>query len=352
MGFLFYIVVTPYICISTVQDSMPFVMKLGINNKNTKVQQLTDFIQKSIASRELQVGDKLPSINELSKQFHFSRDTVFKAFTDLKNRGIIDSVHGKNYHVASRKKKILLLLDEYTPFKEVLYNRLLERLPTYYNIDLWFHQYNEHLFNQVINNSAGMYDRYLVMNYHNEELSDTLKKIDKKRLLLLDFGKFDKDGYSYVCQDFDNALYNALETIKDRLKKYRKLFFVFNKQHKHPRSSRDYFSKFCIDNNLPFEIIEEINDTTAVWENAFYLVIKQEDLVKIIKKGRLKQLKSGRDYGLLAYNENPFYEVIENGIASIGVDWEKMANLAADFVTGEDPVQEFLSTEIMLRDSL
>ncbi|MDY9917764.1 MAG: GntR family transcriptional regulator [Proteiniphilum sp.] len=327
-------------------------MELKFNNKNTKVQQLTDFIQRSIAARELKVGDKLPSINELSQKFHLSRDTVFKAFADLKSRGIIDSIHGKNYYVASHTKNILLLLDEYTPFKEVMYNTLRERIPSYYEIDLWFHQYNEHLFNQIISNSAGMHNSYLVMNYHNEKFSEALTKIDKKKLLLIDFGKFDKNGYSYVCQDFDTAFYKALETIKTRLKKYRKLFFVFNKYHKHPQSSKEYFSKFCIDNNLPFEIIDEITDKTIISKNAFYLVIKQEDLVTIIRKGRLEQLKAGRDYGLLAYNENPFYEVIENGIASIGVNWEKMGNLAADFVMNEDPVQEFLPTEIILRDSL
>ncbi|WP_185140258.1 GntR family transcriptional regulator [Proteiniphilum sp. X52] len=326
-------------------------MELNFNNKNTKVQQLTDFVQKSIAARELKVGDKLPSINQLSQRFQLSRDTVFKAFTDLKNRGIIDSVHGKNYYVASHTKNILLLLDEYTPFKEVMYNTLRKRLPSYYEIDLWFHQYNEHLFNQIIHDSIGMYNRYLVMNYHNERFSEALTKIDKKKLLLLDFGKFDKNGYSYVCQDFDTALYNALETIKSRLKKYRKLFFVFNKNHKHPQSSKEYFSKFCIDNNLPFEIIDEVTEKMIILDNAFYLVIKQEDLVTIIKKGRLAQLKAGSGYGLLAYNENPFYEVIENGIASIGVNWERMGNLAADFIIHEDPLQEFLPTEIMLRDS-
>lgn len=327
-------------------------MELKFNNKNTKIQQFTDYIQRSIATRELNVGDRLPSINQLSERFHLSRDTIFKAFTDLKSRGIINSVHGKNYYVASRTKNVLLLLDEYTPFKEVLYDTLREKLPSYYEIDLWFHQYKEHLFNQIINNSAGMYNHYLVMNYHNEKFSEALTKIDKRKLLLLDFGKFDKEGYSYVCQNFDTSFCDALETIKNQLQKYRKLFFIFNKYHKHPQSSKEHFSKFCIENNLPFEVIDEISEKTTIIENAFYLVIKQEDLVTIIRNGRSERLKAGKDYGLLAYNENPFYEVIANGIASIGINWKKMGELAADFVTNEDPVHEFLPTEIILRDSL
>ena len=337
---------------STAQYSTPDHMELKFNNKNTKVQQLTDYIQKSIATNELRVGDKLPSINQLSQKFHLSRDTVFKAFTDLKNRKVIDSVHGKNYYVSSHSKNILLLLDEYTPFKEVMYNTLRDSIPSYYEIDLWFHQYNEQLFNQIINNSAGMYNHYLVMNYDNEKFSESLTKIDKRKLLLLDYGKFDKNGYSYVCQDFDSGLYNALETIKERLEKYSKLFFVLNKHHKHPQSSKEYFSKFCIDNNFPFEIMDELTEETIILRKAFYLVIKQEDLVTIIKKGKQKNLKSGNDYGLLAYNENPFYEVIENGITSIGINWEEMGSIAADFVMNENRIQDFLSTKIIVRNSL
>lgn len=39
------------------------------------------------------------------------------------------------------------------------------------------------------------------MNFDNEKLSPHLYKIDSSKLLLLDFGKFDKKDYSYVCQD-------------------------------------------------------------------------------------------------------------------------------------------------------
>jgi DNA-binding transcriptional regulator YhcF (GntR family) len=326
-------------------------MNLEFNNKNTKVQQLTDFIQKSISIEELKAGDKLPSINYLSQAFHISRDTVFKAFSELKSRGIIDSVQGKNYYVSMRNKEILLLLDEYTPFKEVLYNTLRAKLPSVYNIDLWFHQYNEHLFNQIINDSAGRYSKYIVMNYNNEKFSEVLKKIDPKKLLLLDFGKFDKDGYSYVCQDFDTSLYDALETIKLELKKYRKLFFVFNRYHKHPQSSKEYFCKFCMDNNFAFDVIDELTDKTPILNGGFYLTIKQTDVVKIVKQGRKENLKIQSDYGLLAYNDNPFFEIIENGISSIGIDWQKMGELVSSFIIADSVVKTFLPTKITRRES-
>jgi len=321
------------------------------NGKSTKVQQLAEYIQDAIAANELKVGEKIPSINHLSRQFSVSRDTVFKALSDLRVRGVVDAIHGKNYYVASHTRNILLLLDEYSPFKEVLHTMLVSRLPKSYKIDLWFHQYNEHLFQNIVNESIGRYNKYLVMNYDNEKFSDALAKIDKKKMLLLDFGKFDKDGYSYVCQDFDKGLYDALSSVKSELNKYKKLVFVLNKYHKHPQSSKTAFSNFCLDNHFEFGILDEILEKAVIQEDFFYLVIKQEDVVKIVKQGRTDGLKPGRNYGLLAYNENPFFEVIENGISSIGIDWHEMGKIAAGFVLDNQAVQTYLPTVIKKRDS-
>jgi len=327
------------------------MMDFKFDGKSTKVQQLAEHIQDAIAANELKVGEKIPSINHLSRQFSVSRDTVFKALSDLRARGVIDAIHGKNYYVASHTRNILLLLDEYSPFKEILHTTLVSRLPKSYKIDLWFHQYNEHLFHNIVNESIGRYNKYLVMNYDNEKFSDALAKIDRKKLLLLDFGKFDKDGYSYVCQDFDKGLYDALASINSELNKYKKLVFVFNKFHKHPQSSKIAFSNFCLDNHFEFGILDEIPERTVIQEDYFYLVIKQEDVVKIVKQGRTEGLKPGKNYGLLAYNENPFYEVIENGISSIGIDWQEMGMIAAEFVLNNQAVQTYLPTVIKKRDS-
>ena len=326
-------------------------MTFVFGGEGTKVQQFADFILDYIALNNLKAGDVLPSINALSKEFSVSRDTVFKTFSELKSRGDIDSIHGKNYFVASRSHNILLLLDEYSPFKEVLYNTIASKLPTTYKIDLLFHQYNKYLFDKLINESNGKYDKYLVMNYDNDKFSDTLLKIDKRKLLLLDFGNFEKDGYSYVCQDFEQGLYDNLLSIKNELSEYNKLVFVLNRRHKHPPSSKLAFSQFCLDHNFEFEVIDEMSENANVQKDHFYLVIKNEDIVNLIKQGQLQMLRMGKDYGLLAYNENPFYEVVEKGISSIGVDWRKMGEFASEFVINDKKVQTYIPTTITKRNS-
>lgn len=326
-------------------------MELEFNHKNTKVKQLADYIQRAISLSELKPGDKLPSINTISRKYKISRDTVFKAFNELKARDLIESIHGKNYYVSYQMKNVLLILDEYTPFKDVLYNALVSKLPTNYKIDLWFHQYNEHLFNNIVQESYGMYNKYLIMNYSNEMLAESLSKIDPNKLLLLDFGKFDKEGLSYVCQDFDQGFYDALDEAKEDFKKYKKIVFLFDRRHKHPQSSKEYFIKFCFDNNFEFEIIDSFTSKTPVVEGTLYIIIKQTDVVEVIKRSKIDKLKVGQQFGIIAYNNNPFYEVIENGIAPISIDWEEMGNLAAGFVVNGERVTRYLPTKIIKRDS-
>ena len=76
---------------------MPRIPRLA-----TKVRQLADHIALAIAEGEYEKGAFLPSINAISAQYQVSRDTVFKAFLDLRERGVISAVHGKGYYVTDK----------------------------------------------------------------------------------------------------------------------------------------------------------------------------------------------------------------------------------------------------------
>ena len=327
-------------------------MGLQFDHKLTKVKQLAGYIQEAITVNELKAGDKLPSINFLSRKHRVSRDTVFKAFKLLKERGLIDSNQGKSYFVTTSTTDILILLDEYSQFKEALYTSFRQKLPLAYRIDLWFHQYNEALFNTIIKESCGRYSKYVVMNYSNDTLSEALKGINPQRLLLLDFGKFDKQDYSYICQNFDENFYNALVSIENKLEKYEKLVFVFNKSHKHPKSSIEYFVKFCKDYQFSYGITDEFTENSTVEKKHLYIAIKQSDVVNIVKSFRQENFTPGIEAGIIAYNDNPIYEVVAaNGITSISVDFRLMGSMAADFILSNKPVQTYLPTNVIVRES-
>ena len=143
-------------------------MKTIFGQQTTKVKQLADLISQDISMGRYKTDTALPSINQLSHDYKVSRDTVFKAFIDLKERGIIDSTPGKGYYVVNRQKNILLLLDEYSPFKDTLYNSIIRRLSTRYKVDLWFHQYNEALFNAILRDSIAVSYTHLTLPTNRE----------------------------------------------------------------------------------------------------------------------------------------------------------------------------------------
>lgn len=92
---------------------------IKFGQQSTKVKQLSDLIEQDILVGKYRTDTSLPSINALSKTYHVSRDTVFKAFADLRERKLIDSTPGKGYYVTNRKEKIFCCWT----------NTLLSRIP-------------------------------------------------------------------------------------------------------------------------------------------------------------------------------------------------------------------------------
>lgn len=327
-------------------------MSIDYSNSQSKVNALVSSINDAVLHNALRVGDNLLSINEASKKYKVSRDTVFKAYNELKRLGVIDSTPQKGYFVKSELNRVLLLLDTYSSFKKGLYQRFVENLPDNFKVDLIFHQYNESLFESILRDSIGKYSMYVVMNFSNEKLSETLKSIPANKLLLLDFGNFDKNGISFICQNFDNALYNCLLEGVDVLRKYQKISFVFPEDLRHPVSSIDSLEKFCKDYGFAFELIRKRSEWKSIEKSCVYLCILMEDLVKVIKGVENSNLELGVDVGLLVYNDDPVLEVIKNGISSISIDFGLMGKKAAEFVKSKELIQEYLPTRLIIRGSV
>jgi len=325
---------------------------IRFTHSKSKFKSLADGISLSIMQGDLRMGDNLMSINEASAHHKVSRDTVFKAYNELKRRGLIDSAPTKGYFVTGEVNHVLLLLDTYSSFKQNLYHSFASNLPQNYKVDLIFHQYNEHLFETIVRESIGKYSMYVIMNFSNERFSETLKSIPTSKLLLLDFGGFEKTDYSYICQDFNDSFFNCLNLGLELLKKYKKLTFVFPEEVCHPVSSIEYFKKFCLSQKFEYEVLRRESDWKGVEAGTAYLCILSEDLVKIIKAADRAGLVVGSDIGLIAYNDDPVLEVIKSGISSITIDFGLMGEKAAHFITSREPIQEYLPTELIVRSSI
>jgi hypothetical protein len=321
------------------------------NYSSTKVKHLTDALCDAISQGKFITGQALPSVNQLSRENNLSRDTVFKAYRELKKRGIVDSTPAKGYHVAGLMNKVLLMLDIYSPFKDVLYNSFASKLPKNFKVDLVFHFYNEHLFETVISDSIGRYNYYVIMNFSNEALHDSLRKIDPAKLLILDLGDFDKKDYAFVCQDFGKSVYGCLAGNIDLIRAYKRFYLYLPDDSEHPKILIKYFKKFAKDHALDTGVIKSLKHFHLEKDTAF-LIIRQKDLVEMIKRCRAEHYSIGKDVGLIAYNDTPMYEIIENGITVISTNFATMGEKAAEFVKTRQKVQEVIPTRMIVRGSL
>lgn len=71
-------------------------------NGKTKYAALQDYLKQEIITGKRKAGEKLPSENELAKDWQVSRHTVRKALGLLENEGYVKAEHGKGTFVAVR----------------------------------------------------------------------------------------------------------------------------------------------------------------------------------------------------------------------------------------------------------
>jgi len=327
-------------------------MVLEFDQNKSKVRQLADAIRSSISSGEFREGDALPSINKISAEFSLARDTVYKAFQDLKAKGIIESAPTKGYFVSNTVNNIFVLLDIFSPYKEDLYKELTANLPLNYKIDLYFHHYNKRSFNNIILDSLGRYDLYLVTNLQNDIYFDVLDRLDNSKVLVIDLGKFKKEKFSYVCQGFDTTLYDCLTSGMNKLKKYNEICFIFNSKSEHPKSCIPHFKQFCENNMFKYRFIDNEVKASDIVPGTAYLIARHVDMIQTVKICREKKLTLGKDVGLITFNDAPMLEVIENGISVISTDFKKMGQLAAEYIKTRNKIQTYVPTKLILRGSL
>jgi len=323
----------------------------------TKFQQLTNELIR-IINTQLKKGDILPSINTLSKDLKISRDTVFKAYSELKKRKIVDSTPTRGYFVCKEMNKVLLFLDFYSPFKDIVYREIESNLNNSYSIDLIFHHYNFELFETVILESIGRYNAYIVMNFDTQKLQicDALKKIDPSKLLLLDipvmdWKDFDKEKYNYIWQDFDQAVYDSLNSISEKFENYNSFRIIFPQKLKHPAITLEAFELFCKKHGLESVIINSSVDLDVKKHEA-YFALRQRDLALILTQCKERNLEIGKDVGIVAYNDSQLYEFVSKGITVITTDFKLMGNRAAQFIKEGKIVKEIIPTKVISRNSI
>ena len=328
-----------------------FKFTVDDNSNVLKFQQLVDAIVNSISQNQLKQGEMLPSVNQIMKESQLSRDTVFKAYAELKKRGIVESVPNRGYFVTKNITRVFLFLDTFKAYKEVLYGSFLKHLPKNINVDLQFHHYNIGLFEKIINESRGKYSKYIVMNFDHPKVPGIIRKISPEQLLVIDWKIHSTEHQSFVYQNFGKAVYDCLKENLKYIQKYKEFTFFYPPFTYHPKAAIDYFKEFCTDYGIKHSVIYEL-EKFKIKKGGLYFLVSDRTLASFLDQCAEKGFEPGKEAGVISYNETPMKKYVKNGITVISTDFELMGKKAAEFVVSGNPIQFEVPTKLHLRSSL
>lgn len=305
--------------------------ELKIDNESIipKYLQIVYWVEDQVANDNLQVGDRLPSLNALSSSNLMAKETVVKAFKMLEERGIISSVQGKGFYVASQdfasRYRVFALMPTHSAYMATMYNAMKSAMGNKGTIDFYFHHYNVQLFKEIIKKADGHYTHYIISPFVHKGVKNAMISLPREKVFLLDRNPVSlKLEYPGVWQNFYDDIYNTLTRLKDRLINYKKLIFLFRDKVTPPPLELTWaFEAFCEEYNIDYAIHGE-DVFLQTRKNYGYVVIDDEDLVEILLFARNNQLVPGRDIGVLSYNETPLKSVAGEGVSTISTRFDEM----------------------------
>ncbi len=340
-----------------------FKIELNDTNNSPKYKQIVESIKELIQSGKIKYGQKLPSINQISFDYYISRDTVEKAYALLKKEGIIESVKGRGHFVVNSKPKtqnrILVVFNKLSSYKKEIFNAFCDTLGDTASIYFHVHHCEFDNFKTIIEENLNGYNYYVIMPHFNDfnfnSFNSLMQKIKKEKIILLDDLIHNFNHYnSCIYQDFKDDLFNSLNKAKKSLNKYETLCLVFPKgfNYPYPISIVQGFMFFCSLNDFKSELINEISNDHKVKKNTAYIVVKESDLVSLIKNIRLSKLKLAEEVGVLSYNDTPLKEVLSNGISVISTDFKAMGKMAAKTIIENKKILQKNEFRFIERNSL
>jgi DNA-binding transcriptional regulator YhcF (GntR family) len=339
-----------------------YQLKLNPSDKKPKYKQIVESIIDDIEKTVLKNNEQLPSISELSEEYYLARDTVEKAYKELKERGYITSVQGKGFYVeknTTNKLKILLVFNKLSSYKKIIYYSFLKTLGDKAKVDLQIHHYNATLFKEIIENNLGKYNYYVIMPHFFQDVDKIdylkiIKSIPTDELVLLDKNLPGlKTDHLAVYQDFEKDIYTALESATDLLEKYKKLVLVFPRETNYPFNYPieivQGFCLFCIEYNKEFDIVETAYDQ-IIYPGTAYITVEETDLAELIKKVRQSSYLLGREIGILSFNDTTLKELLS--ITVMTTDFETMGRMTAALLLEKKRIQIKNTFSMIRRTSL
>lgn len=327
------------------KENMLKVLRVNEKDKVPKYRQIVNSVIDNIARGYMKTGDQLMSITEMSIEYLLSRDTVEKAYRELKKRGYIEAVHGKGFFVKSNrdsKNRVLLIMNKMSSYKKIIYEAIIKELGDDFVVDLQIHNYSVEALDDILSRNLGKYNHYLIMPHFletKEEYLPVLHRIPKYELIFLDKYLPEFPESPVIYQDFEKDIFEVFEENLEKIKKYEKLCLIFPQDGNYPEEIRNGFSAFCAYNSIKQQTFSSsLEALESYTENSMFVVIEEADLADVIKFARNNLLSLGKKIGVISFNDTKLKEVLE--ITVITTDFNAMGTRAAQILKNKEQVIE------------
>lgn len=321
-----------------VGEKMEAWLRIDPDSEVPKYRQVVDLMIRDIETGIFRHGQRVPSINETSEDLLLSRDTVEKAYVYLKKKGILSSVRGKGYYVnqtdVKKRLRVALIVNKLSNYKRSIYYSLVNTLGGKASVDVYIYNHDLAEFETIIDNNLTKYDYFIILplfSQENADFSRVIKKIPAEKVLIADRFPEEVKQYPVVYQEFEQDIQTALSCGLDLLRKYRRLNLIFPSDQFYSRRIMRGFQIFCQVHGFPFSIIDRLTADDIRQEEA-YVVVSDDDLYQFIKITRQRGWKLGEQAGVVAYNENPVKEILEDGITTISTNHDEIGRLLGQMI--------------------
>ena len=173
------------------------------------------------------------------------------------------------------------------------------------------------------------------MPHISDDISKILHKVPEKKLILIDAHVPGlSDGYNAVYQDFENDIFTGLESGLESIRKYSSISLSLSKSKFQfvPEGCITGFKRFCNTHHLEHAVLSSVFQT-EIRKGELYIVYDDNELFHLLNRIKEKNWETGKDIGIISYDDTPMKEILAGGISVLTTDFYRMGETAALFLT-------------------
>ena len=301
----------------------------------------------------IEKGERLPSVNTMIQELHFSRATIVKAIAELIDRGVIGSQERLGYYVMGGEdekiQRISLLMYNLDTFEEQFYRNFRAQLPKTVRLDVFFHHGNIETFETILHQIKGGYEMNVIAPIPHPRSKALLELIPRSKFLMFDRYEKIEGNFNHITQEFRHSTYSVLSELAPEIRRFEEIIFYHNPDSLDPKEMVGAFKKFLTDFNIKGRIRSQYTPHCAQ-EGKVYFTLDNFVLWEIMKDIKAKQLVFGKQVGLLSSNDEPAKEI--TGITTFSTDFSLMGTKAGKAAMNRENIQETLPTVLIRRNTL